>query len=595
MAYVNQDGVQYWTSVVRELADQTYSPIIVNKASGAIASFPDGADDVPLKSLVFGIEPKQDLHGYANPWPGGGGINKMPHSASSTTSHKSITFVSDGNGKYTLSGTADGNANATLNLEASYTIQSGDYLHIFNSVAVGTLALGFDDNTSGYPSMNPANRIFALTNYVGKTLVKIGFSIPSGSAFNGTIQPMICNVSSVTPWTPYSNICPITGWSSVGGVKAGGNILLVDAAHIAKPNIYPSTWGGISLYGENGMSQSRRAADGGYGGVWWRVKAGTYTISFDSDASNAADGLCYVLQQWNDDGTKVDIRNVETTASHISYTFSITQESTLTLRIAASGSWVTATHYIYVTHIQLELGSTAAAYTAPTITPITIALGQTVYGGTLDALAGSGLKTMDKVTFNGTETWLAATNGRFYTVLSSIKQVSASSVKANMICSRYATKTANEIFLGQDGISLQGTSTQIIIRDSTFTGTTAAEFAQYVAANPFDLVYELATPIELDITPVTGLVTFEGENNIWCDSGDTEVGYVADTKLFIERLTAPTEDDFVANSNIASGKYFMIGNDLYLSTSAIASGEQIVVGTNCTKTSLAAALNAINA
>ena len=50
-------------------------------AEGSIASFPDGADDIPLKSLVVNIDPVQDLHGYDSPWPAGGGVNKIDVSA----------------------------------------------------------------------------------------------------------------------------------------------------------------------------------------------------------------------------------------------------------------------------------------------------------------------------------------------------------------------------------------------------------------------------------------------------------------------------------------------------------------------------------
>ena len=50
----------------------------------------------------------------------------------------------------------------------------------------------------------------------------------------------------------------------------------------------------------------------------------------------------------------------------------------------------------------------------------------------------------------------------------------------------------------------------------------------------------------------------------------------------------------VANQNIASGKYFMVGTNLYYSTASIANGDAIVVGTNCSALTLADALNALN-
>jgi len=62
---------------------------------------------------------------------------------------------------------------------------------------------------------------------------------------------------------------------------------------------------------------------------------------------------------------------------------------------------------------------------------------------------------------------------------------------------------------------------------------------------------------------------------------------------YIDELTKP-DNNFIADSNIQSGKYFSVGNGLYLSTQAIAQGETITPGTNCTEVSLPDALNALN-
>ena len=49
--------------------------VITNTASGTIASFSDGAE-MPVKSLEVEINAVQDLHGQANPYPAGGGVNQ---------------------------------------------------------------------------------------------------------------------------------------------------------------------------------------------------------------------------------------------------------------------------------------------------------------------------------------------------------------------------------------------------------------------------------------------------------------------------------------------------------------------------------------
>lgn len=164
-------------------------------------------------------------------------------------------------------------------------------------------------------------------------------------------------------------------------------------------------------------------------------------------------------------------------------------------------------------------------------------------------------------------------------------------VKTNAICERYNNITQNRVFANNVGIathSLYGTT--VFVYDPSFPD--AATFKS--AMDGVQLVYELATSITIQLTPnqVNSLL---GVNNIWADSGDTEAVYRADTKLFIERLTAPDSADLIADSNITSGQYFMVGNSLYKATANIANGSAIVVGTNCIRKSLSEALNEINA
>ena len=125
-------------------------------------------------------------------------------------------------------------------------------------------------------------------------------------------------------------------------------------------------------------------------------------------------------------------------------------------------------------------------------------------------------------------------------------------------------------------------STWISDRDVYASGTTPTTGAQ--------VVYALTTAQAYQLTGQQ-LMTLLGTNNVWADTGNVSVTYPADTKMFIEKLTQPTEDDMTANQAITSGKFFMVGNNLYIATAAIASGAKIIEGTNATRLSLADALN----
>jgi len=139
--------------------------------------------------------------------------------------------------------------------------------------------------------------------------------------------------------------------------------------------------------------------------------------------------------------------------------------------------------------------------------------------------------------------------------------------------------------------TINGEKIAIAIGDPSIISNTLMN--AYLSAHPITAVYPLATPITVQLTP-SQLSTLLGTNNIWADTGDTEVTYRADTKLYIQKLTQPTEDDMIANNNIEANKFFMLGNSLYYSTAAIAVGTSIIPGDNCTKLSLADALNNLN-
>jgi len=127
------------------------------------------------------------------------------------------------------------------------------------------------------------------------------------------------------------------------------------------------------------------------------------------------------------------------------------------------------------------------------------------------------------------------------------------------------------------------------VRDSRYSDVSSFK----TAMSTTQLMYPIATPltITLDSHEIDALY---GSNNVWADSGNSEVVYRADPTLYIGRLTEP-DADMVADANIVSGQYFMVGNTLYKATANIASGATISPNVNCTRKSLSEALNEINA
>lgn len=159
-----------------------------------------------------------------------------------------------------------------------------------------------------------------------------------------------------------------------------------------------------------------------------------------------------------------------------------------------------------------------------------ISLGQTVYGGTLEVMSG---KLTISYTYKdlGSMSWAKAwgQNTIFTTTLTDGKY------GTNLFCSNYVTLTQGSLADKDNALFFKNTfygDHALAIRDDRYTNATAFK----TAMNGVQLVYELATPTEIQLTP-TEVKTLLGANNIWADSGDSEAEYRADSTLAYEELS----------------------------------------------------------
>ena len=168
-----------------------------------------------------------------------------------------------------------------------------------------------------------------------------------------------------------------------------------------------------------------------------------------------------------------------------------------------------------------------------------ISLGQTVYGGTLEVMSGK--LTITKGYKNlGSLSWDMYTNSvktyfRTSQPIADAKPSTATTLTQGLMCSNYPEQTWARTVdtAGYDKtfcIGWRGT-TYITIVDSSYSNV--ADFK--TAMNGVQLVYELATPTEIQLTP-TQVKTLLGNNNIFADSGSVEVEYRADTTLAYNEL-----------------------------------------------------------
>jgi hypothetical protein len=176
----------------------------------------------------------------------------------------------------------------------------------------------------------------------------------------------------------------------------------------------------------------------------------------------------------------------------------------------------TADNTTYNHDICINYPSTDTSYHAYNGHTYNIDLDGTRYGGTLDII--SGLMTLDRAYVDlGTLTW-ESSDVAFYTLDLSTDIFKPGDFNlAKVMCSIYRYVTYRDfVYSTDDAICCVGSpSGRLYIKDSRFIDATAFK----TAMNGVQLVYELATPLTIQLTP-TVVKSLEGVNNISADSGD---------------------------------------------------------------------------
>ena len=125
---------------------------------------------------------------------------------------------------------------------------------------------------------------------------------------------------------------------------------------------------------------------------------------------------------------------------------------------------------------------------------------------------------------------------------------------------------------------------------ATWSVDTAKE---WIVEHSVEIVYPLATPVEIDLGTVTLPTLPAPELTAWADpSTDIQLTYERDATIVIAGIVSQLGpvDGPTATSNHAVGELLVLGETLVKVTSAIATGETIAIGTNVAATTVAAEL-----
>jgi hypothetical protein len=504
------DGQGNTLSVLAEALTKTASgnPVVITHCAGGKA-----------RSLITEINAIQDLHGYDHPWVGGSNKNLLPMRIDkmkginqdgtwngNTYTHEGVTYtlIPDETGTYytevRASGTATGRS--ILYLYKVYSDPS-EYDEAIPNTANQTITFsGFNGtgrtyaykDTSWHTVTNPTNNISSAG------ITDLWMDIANGTTTNFTIKPQIELGSSATSYAPYSNICPISGRTAAVVDDTGRNI-------------WDEQWeiGGIdSTTGQNNNANNCIRCVG-YISV---IPTQSIYLKFPTGSSKR------MVVHWYDQN-----KNYIAPRSIYDNTIAVTVPSNAYyMRFYMTDEYGTT----YGNNISVNYPSTFTDYVPYAHTTVTIQLGQTVYGADIDWNTGVATVKTAVETFDGSddETWDMTsgmqTNAWHQFIHSIMDSVSSDNSMSNIFepiqLSDRGTKTGL--------IQYTDRSFRFALVDNQINITSVEAWRAWLASNPLQVEYKLATPIELTLTP-TAVQMLKGYNRVTIDNGSIEVGYIA--------------------------------------------------------------------
>ena len=195
----------------------------------------------------------------------------------------------------------------------------------------------------------------------------------------------------------------------------------------------------------------------------------------------------------------------------------------------------------YKFQIEVVEGTTApTTYEPYTGQTNTLTLPETVYGGEVDAVSGSGERAWKLLTLDGTEHWMTNNNivngVRTFFVPNAVSDIPIARAETEK-CTHYRIQIYNDgkesAFVSSEPYAYICTAAYSSIEDlSAYLAT------QYAAGTPVQIAYKLATPVPFTATGGAELPALDGANTVITDADSVDVTGRADPIKRIADLEA---------------------------------------------------------
>lgn len=316
------------------------------------------------------------------------------------------------------------------------------------------------------------------------------------------------------------NVRPIVGWDSVNVWRSGKNLL-----DWSKVSIYPSPAYGLSFEKkENSIRVFGTSTQSG--GLSFNIATTTQSELY---------GKNFIFSWFTSEENVIKVYGLRTTSEDtIAIVANLTEGSSydFTIQIAIGTEKLTS--------YEPYQGQTYA-----------VQLGQTIYGGTVDAVTGEGVETWlyHLLTSSNTTTSMLEANSNETSVLFGISRINGELISnqyggtESWVCSHLpylAIVAASSI---DNGIQGNRDDNMFYIRLNREIANDIQEFlgwldAQSAAGTPVQVAYKLATPTAFQATGGQSIPALPGTNTVYTDAGNITVTGASDPIATITALQA---------------------------------------------------------
>jgi hypothetical protein len=440
------------------------------------------------------------------------GINLLPPTANFQETVADVNVLYE-NGVFTISGTATGSGGQSTTWRepiANYTIEEGDYWQYKNDFVSQQMLiqLRFTDNTTFAQTINTEDIIIDLSSYVGKTIKDYRLYFQSGYDFNGTMSPMIVKSSTSAAFEPYVGGVPVPNpdYPQTVNVVTGEQNTLVTGKNLFSTEFstdFTATSNNTFTLHRTNLRVTRFFFP-------YDLPAGTYTLSFKIASTTASQGLNLNFFD-ADDQQMMNISTIKTTP----YSRTITLPRPLHMLYTFIQTGDKANSSITIEDFQIEQGETATDF-APYqgVQSYTVDLGATELckiGDYQDYIYKSGddwymHKVIDKISFNGTETWGQVNSYAYFSTTISDDIIKPNDIYAKplILSNNYLSASRSNLYDSavNYGIGVhENTPSRILIRNKDYTSIPA--FTTWLSNHNTTVYYPLTTPTDTKITDST--------------------------------------------------------------------------------------------